>query len=193
VIVLVLGGTRSGKSEVAERLAARLATEAGVGTVAYLATATAPAGATGATGAAGAVDGADAEYAERIERHRRRRPAHWTTREVGPALVPALETELGPVLVDSLGTWVTAHPDLVVDPAPLLAALDGRATLGAPTVLVSEEVGLSVHPTTELGRRFVDVLGELNRAVADRADRVLLVVAGRVLELPAAGDGPPGC
>jgi adenosyl cobinamide kinase/adenosyl cobinamide phosphate guanylyltransferase len=173
VIVLVLGGTRSGKSEVAERLAARLAAAAGIGRVAYLATAAAP---------------SDAEHAERIDRHRRRRPDHWTTREVGAALVPALETELGPVLVDSLGTWVASHPDLVVDPTALLAVLANRATLGAPTVLVSEEVGLSVHPPSELGRVFVDVLGELNRAVAEVADRVLLVVAGRVLELPA--DGP---
>ena len=51
------------------------------------------------------------------------------------------------------------------------------------TVVVSEEVGLSVHPTTEAGRRFVDVLGEVNRAVGDAADRVLLVVAGRVVPL----------
>ena len=178
MIVLVLGGTRSGKSEVAERLATGLADRSGIGTVAYLATAGPP---------------ADAEHAERIDRHRRRRPAHWTTREVGAALVPALETEPGPVLVDSLGTWVSAHPDLIVDPAPLLAALDGRAGLGAPTVLVSEEVGLSVHPASELGRVFVDVLGELNRAVAARADRVLLVVAGRVLELAPEGDGLAGC
>jgi adenosyl cobinamide kinase/adenosyl cobinamide phosphate guanylyltransferase len=179
VIVLVLGGTRSGKSEVAERLAARLAADARVGRVAYLATAGPPAP-------------GDADHAERIERHRRRRPAHWTTREVGAALADALDVEHGPVLVDSLGTWITAHADLVVDPGPLLAALARRASLGAPTVLVSEEVGLSVHPPTELGRRFVDVLGELNRAVAALADRVLLVVAGRVLDLPR-GDGLDPC
>ena len=59
-------------------------------------------------------------------------------------------------------------------------------------MLVSEEVGLSVHPPTEIGRLFVDVLGELNRAVAGRADRVLLVVAGRVLDLPP-GDGLDPC
>jgi len=48
---------------------------------------------------------------------------------------------------------------------------------------VSEEVGLSVHPPTDAGRRFVDALGELNQAVAAVADDVLLVVAGRVLPL----------
>ena len=42
---------------------------------------------------------------------------------------------------------------------------------------------MSVHPATEVGRRFVDVLGELNRRVAEVADDVLLVVAGRALRL----------
>jgi adenosylcobinamide kinase/adenosylcobinamide-phosphate guanylyltransferase len=48
---------------------------------------------------------------------------------------------------------------------------------------VSEEVGLGVHPSSDAGRRFRDVLGDVNRAVADAAGDVLLVVAGRVLPL----------
>jgi adenosyl cobinamide kinase/adenosyl cobinamide phosphate guanylyltransferase len=47
-------------------------------------------------------------------------------------------------------------------------------------------VGLGVHTPTEAGRRFADALGEINRAVADMADEVLLVVAGRVLPLARA-------
>jgi adenosyl cobinamide kinase/adenosyl cobinamide phosphate guanylyltransferase len=50
-------------------------------------------------------------------------------------------------------------------------------------VVVSEEVGLGVHPSSELGRHFRDALGDVNQAVAAVADRVLLVVAGRVLPL----------
>ena len=89
----------------------------------------------------------------------------------------------GHVLVDSLGTWVAADADLAPD-APRCARRCARARAGAgDTVLVSEEVGLGVHPATEVGRRFADGLGELNRAVAEVADRVLLVVAGRVLAL----------
>ena len=42
---------------------------------------------------------------------------------------------------------------------------------------------MGVHPETEVGRRFRDALGEVNRRVAARADRVLLVVAGRTVEL----------
>lgn len=163
MITLVLGGTRSGKSEVAESLVVRVP-----GPVTYVAT--------------GQVT--DTAMADRIAAHRRRRPAGWATVEAGadlPAVVGPLE---GNVLVDSLGTWVAHHPDLTPDADGLCAALRARAAGGSgDTVVVSEEVGLGVHPPTEVGRRFADSLGELNRAVADQADRVLLVVAGRALPL----------
>jgi adenosyl cobinamide kinase/adenosyl cobinamide phosphate guanylyltransferase len=163
VITLVLGGTRSGKSEVAETLVA-----GAPGPVTYVAT--------------GQVT--DADMADRIAAHRRRRPAGWATVEAGTDLPAALAPLEGHVLVDSLGTWVAGHHDLAPDAAALCAALRSRAAGGSgDTVVVSEEVGLGVHPPTEVGRRFADTLGELNRAVADQADRVLLVVAGRVLPL----------
>jgi cobalamin 5'-phosphate synthase/cobalamin synthase len=157
MITLVLGGVRSGKSEVAERLA-------GAGPVTYLAT--------------GMV--ADNDFAARVARHRDRRPAAWSTVEE-PRAVPELLTRLeGPVLLDALGTWVAndSEPDL----DGLVAALTTRS---GDTIVVSEEVGLGVHPMTEVGRRFADTLGEANRRVAEVADRCLLVVAGRVVELPS--------
>ena len=86
----------------------------------------------------------------------------------------------GAVLVDSLTTWVAAAPGFDVDGDGLCAALAGRPD---EVVVVSDEVGLGVHPSTETGRRFRDCLGVLNQAVAEVADRVLLVVAGRVLPL----------
>ena len=164
MITLVLGGARSGKSEVAERIAARLA-----GPITYLAT---------------MVPGGDPDLAARIEVHRARRPAGWRTVEAGAELPAVLRSVPGPVLVDALGPWVAAAPGMIVDAGALCAALTGRA---ADTVVVSEEVGLGVHPATEDGRRFRDALGALNQAVAAVADEVLFVVAGRVLPL-----GPPG-
>lgn len=163
VTVLVLGGTRSGKSKAAESIAAGFGTP-----VTYLATAV--------------VDPADTDHAARIQAHRQRRPTTWSTIEIAaPAeLIDRLGDAADTVLIDSLGTWLTLHPDLAPDIDALTAALAERA---APTVLVSEEVGMSVHPPTELGRRYVDALGELNRRVAEIADRVGLVVAGRWLEL----------
>jgi len=165
-ITLVLGGARSGKSELAERLAGALPPP-----VTYVATAI--------------VDPAhpDPDLAARIGAHRRRRPADWRTVEAGASLVEALAGVEGSALVDSLGTWVAAAPDFAPDAAGLCAVLQARP---ASTVLVSDEVGLGVHPYSEPGRRFRDALGSVNRAVADIADRVLLVVAGRVLALEAA-------
>lgn len=166
MIVLVLGGTRSGKSEVAERMAADLGDA-----VTFV-----------ATGTVG-----DPDLAARVEVHRARRPAAWSTVECGPDLPAAVAVIDGPVLVDSLGTWVAHAPRMQVDPTALVRALQERPS---PSVVVSEEVGLAVHPTTEAGRRFTDALGDVNRAVAAAADRVLLVVAGRALELAALDDLP---
>jgi adenosyl cobinamide kinase/adenosyl cobinamide phosphate guanylyltransferase len=162
VITFVLGGARSGKSEVAEARAA-----GAPGPVTYVATGVAT----------------DADMAARIAAHRARRPAAWATVEAGPSLPDVLASLDGTVLLDSLGTWVAGCPDLVPDTSGLVSALRTRP---GDTIVVSEEVGLGVHPPTEAGRRFADSLGILNRAVADAADEVLLVVAGRVVCLPAA-------
>ena len=167
MITLVLGGTRSGKSEYAERMAARYA-----GTVTYVATGTAT----------------DADMAARIARHQARRPAEWATAEVGTDLPRRLAAIEGLALVDSLGTWVAACRDFLVDAESLTTVLRERPY---PTILVAEEVGMGVHPPTEAGRRFTDALGELNRAVADVADLALLVVAGRGLPLTPADYLPP--
>jgi adenosylcobinamide kinase / adenosylcobinamide-phosphate guanylyltransferase len=159
VITVVLGGARSGKSEVAERLAARLPAP-----VSYLATATVT----------------DDDMAERVGRHRQRRPAGWITVEAGSDLVTAVQRTSGSLLVDSLGTWVASTSHFAVDTEGLCDALRART---GDAVVVSEEVGLGVHPSTEAGRHFRDVLGTVNQRVAAVADEVLLVVAGRVLPL----------
>jgi adenosyl cobinamide kinase/adenosyl cobinamide phosphate guanylyltransferase len=161
VIALVLGGARSGKSELAERLV----TTSGL-SVTYVAT--------------GLADQGDEDMAARIERHRIRRPAEWATVEAGEDLAAAVAGLSGAVLVDSLGTWLARIEGFRADFGALAAALKNRPGV---TVVVSDEVGLGVHPSTEVGRQFRDALGELNRAVADAADEVMLVVAGRVLRL----------
>ena len=172
--VLVLGGARSGKSSFAEGLAARACARVGASTLTFVAT--------------GLPEGAgDPDWDARIAAHRTRRPSAWTTREMSDREVPELGTVLEaigePALVDSLGSWVarlgSASPDL----AELVDALRTRSARGDPTLLVSEEVGLGVHPSSEAGRSFRDLLGEVNQAVAGVADRVVLVVAGRALEL----------
>lgn len=161
MIALVLGGVRSGKSAVAERIASTLPAP-----VTYFATAT--------------TDG-DPAFAARVAAHRARRPPSWQTVEAAPDELPrVLAATAGTALVDSVGTWIARAADFRVDPDRLCEACRHRP---GDTVIVTEEVGLAVHPPTEVGRRFVDVVGECNHRLAAVADRVLLVVAGRVMEL----------
>jgi adenosyl cobinamide kinase/adenosyl cobinamide phosphate guanylyltransferase len=155
-VTLVLGGARSGKSAFAER-------RAGPGSVTYVAT------------------GDAADMPERVAAHRARRPSTWSTIEATD-LVGVLSSVVGTVLVDSLTTWVAAAAGFEADIEALCRALSSRS---GDTVVVSDEVGLGVHPSTEVGRAFRDALGLVNQAVAAVADEVLLVVAGRALVLGA--------
>ncbi|TCT01576.1 bifunctional adenosylcobinamide kinase/adenosylcobinamide-phosphate guanylyltransferase [Aquabacter spiritensis] len=159
-IILILGGARSGKSRHAEALV-----EQSPGPLAYVATAQA----------------FDAEMTTRIDIHRARRDVRWQTHDC-PFDVAALLADLPsaqPVLVDCLTLWLTNHMladhDLAREEAALLAALRPRA---ADLVLVANEVGFGIVPDNALARRFRDCAGRLNQAVAARADRVILVVAG---------------
>ncbi|MFI6781887.1 bifunctional adenosylcobinamide kinase/adenosylcobinamide-phosphate guanylyltransferase [Micromonospora sp. NPDC050276] len=179
--VLVLGGIRSGKSEFAESLV----TDAPV--VRYVATA--PEG-----------DPEDTEWAARLAKHRARRPGSWTTEEttedprrLADVLASAEPNET--LLVDDLGGWVTVLLDPDHQPADDVATIAELAEAirgcAARVVLVSPEVGLSLVPTTPLGRAFTDALGAANRAVADACDAVVLVVAGQPVWLKPLATEPP--
>jgi adenosylcobinamide kinase/adenosylcobinamide-phosphate guanylyltransferase len=171
-LTLVLGGTRSGKSEVAERLVAEHAGPDG--TVTYVATGAFPTG----TG--------DPLWDARVQAHRHRRPTRWETMELGPGrdLGAATATLAGSVLIDSLGAWVAGLDGFRIDHDSLCTDLRGRVDAdGDLTVVVSEEVGLGVHPATSVGVAFADAVGLANQRLAAVCDEVLLVVAGRVLAL----------
>jgi uroporphyrin-III C-methyltransferase len=169
--VLVLGGSRSGKSRHAERLVA------GEGAVTYVATAQG--------------DPADAEWTARIERHRRRRPAAWATAETTDLAKLIHQADAGALLIDSVTTWVAAvmqecgcwSPTEPEDAAARLAdaldtLVDAWTSTAVPVVAVSDEVGSGVVPATASGRQFRDTLGELNQRLAATADEVWLVTAG---------------
>jgi adenosyl cobinamide kinase/adenosyl cobinamide phosphate guanylyltransferase len=116
---------------------------------------------------------------ERVAAHQARRPVGWTTVETddpAAAIAPATSA----VLVDSLTAWVARAARFAVDADALCRVV---ADHDADVVLVSDEVGLGVHPSTSAGREFRDALGLVNQAVAAVADEVLLVVAGRALRL----------
>lgn len=174
---LVLGGARSGKSVSAERL---LQAEP---TVSYVATGLAP-------------GAADAEWSARVQLHRDRRPPGWITLETTD-VAAAVRSARQPVLVDCLGGWLTALLDDAGawdDRAGWRARVDEQlddllaAWHAAPcaVVAVSNEVGAGVVPASASGRLFRDELGRLNTRLAAASERVLLVVAGREINLSQA-------
>lgn len=169
---LILGGVRSGKSRLAERLA--LASGADV---VYIATAVA----------------GDAEMRARIAAHRSRRPPGWTVVEEPRALAERLREQARPgryVIVDCLTLWLTnlltGPEDAVTEQCDALVAL--LPSLSGDILLVSNETNMGVIPMGDLTRRFCDVAGKLHQDLATQCDRVVLTVAG--LPVTLKGDTP---
>ena len=158
----MLGGARSGKSALAERLVRGMG-----GAPTYIATATA----------------GDEEMQARIAQHRADRGGGWHTVEEPLALADALRAAQGPVLVDCLTLWLSnlmfAERNLNNETNGLLGVLDATSQV----VMVSNEVGMGLVPDTPLGRRFRDAQGRLNQAVAAAVPRVLFVAAGLPIQL----------
>jgi len=179
---LILGGARSGKSALAERLAAASGQR-----VVYIATA----------------EARDGEMAARIAHHRARRPAAWGLVEEPLALAATLRRLAAPdtcLLVDCLTLWLSnllfqgdaaRQAEAGENPGcPLLAGetaalVDTLPQLPGRVLLVSNEVGWGIIPLGALSRLFSDEQGRLNQRVAAVSTHVTLVAAGLPLMLKA--------
>ncbi|MGQ9837502.1 MAG: bifunctional adenosylcobinamide kinase/adenosylcobinamide-phosphate guanylyltransferase [Cyanobacteriota bacterium] len=171
-IVLICGPVRSGKSRLAEKLAAA----SGLSVI-YLATGPKP------------DPLEDPEWAERVQQHQQRRPSSWQTWEIGLDLSLQDLPQPSCVLVDSLGGWVAQGLNASSsewDPwvQSFLASLENFA---GRVIVVAEEVGWGVVPSYPMGRLFRDRLGELTQKVGVVADQVFLVTAGFALEISRLG------
>ncbi len=171
-LILLLGGARSGKSELAVAIAERQ-------NAPVILIATAEAG--------------DQEMAERIERHRRERPETWDTIEAPIALEAAIRgaPDGSCVIVDCLTLWTAnmlAGPQAgEIEKRSERAARAARDRAGL-TIVVSNEVGLGIVPEHALGRVYRDLHGRVNRVWAQAADRAYMLVAGRALALLGAAE-----
>lgn len=181
--ILILGGVRSGKSAVAEQLAAELAatqpdTATNPATIDYVATARHIPG--------------DEQWQTRIAAHRERRPASWHTIETID-VAGQLRAQGHVILIESVTTWlanVMEDAGCFDDPtasitAPIAALVQAWQRTTRPTIAVSDEVGLGGIGDNALARRFADELGSLNQQLASEASKVLLVVAGQILVVKA--------
>ena len=175
-VVLIIGGVRSGKSRYAQRLAEQ---------------------STRVTFVATAERRQDEVMHRKIERHRAERPAHWATVEEPIALgrvIQASENKCDAILIDSLTLFGSNLVEACGSDEASIEASVGElcAALKATTrtvILVSNEVGSGVVPAYALGRRFRDIVGEINQRVAAVADTVLLMVAGLPFPLKGSLNG----
>lgn len=191
--VLITGGSRSGKSGHAERLAASLSKE-----VVYIATASVGPGDRG-------------EMAQRIAAHRRSRPQHWLTIEEPVAAGRTIREHSAPgdcVVLDCVTLWLSnvlglhepsedplllRRERLESERHDLLAAVEQyRGHL----IIVTNELGSGVVPMGELSRFFVDEHGWTNQRLAEACDSVVLMVAGvpvtvKAPKVPLQLESPP--
>lgn len=162
---LILGGARSGKSALAERLA-----KESEGKVVYIATS--------------ALIDDDPEMLERIARHRDRRPKAWALIEETFYLADAIQINQSPdncIIVDCLTLWLSNL--LLQDEGKYFeqqkaALISLLHEFQGNLILVGNEVGMGIVPMGELSRLFQDESGRLHQQLAAVCDRVILTVAG---------------
>ena len=160
---LVLGGVKSGKSQLAVNLAENCARS-----VSLIATATAH----------------DDEMRRRIEKHRSTRPAAWATLEEPIALGAAIGSMQNTgqcVVVDCLTLWLTNL--LMLDDERVFQQekqdlMEAVESCCETLILVSNETSMGIMPMGELSRRYCDEAGLLHQALAQLSDTVILTVAG---------------
>jgi adenosylcobinamide kinase / adenosylcobinamide-phosphate guanylyltransferase len=178
-ITLVLGGVRSGKSRYAQTLAA------GVSPVAFVATARR--------------SDSDEEMQRKIERHRADRPQEWRTIEE-PLDLASVLAEQGSsyriLVVDCLTLYAAnlldaEHGDLISIEDRLRRFYEALRSAPCSVALVSNEVGSGIVPAFPEGRKYRDLLGEINQRVASAADNVLFMVAGLPLALKGVAEVRP--
>jgi adenosylcobinamide kinase/adenosylcobinamide-phosphate guanylyltransferase len=159
--MLVLGGSRSGKSSYAARLALLAAPDP-----IYVATSRCW----------------DEDHSSRIARHKRDRGEDWTTIECEKELSLAQVGERV-VVVDCMTLWLTNYfvdqaSDADAALAEAICELEKLFRQERRWVFVSNELGLGVHAPTEVGRKFADIHGLMNQFLARHVDSVVLMVAG---------------
>ncbi len=177
--ILLTGGARSGKSKMAQELAAKTG-----GLVLFVATATA----------------GDDEMRQRIEIHRKSRPQDWRTVELATHLGSQIMKNSGgvkTVIVDCITLLInnifeqcgenakaTAVERMVT--AEIKELIECMKKSRANFIIVTNEVGLGIVPGDKVSRLYRDLLGKANQILAKSVDEVYLMVAGIAIPVKKA-------
>lgn len=177
MLQLILGGARSGKSALAERLATSQATAERQRLI-YIASSD--------------TSQNDTEMQRRINRHQSDRGENWHTIEEPIALAAALKEHSGTdtsILVDCTTLWITncLFSDKECWAQERSALLTLLPTLSGNIIFVGNEVGQGIIPLGEINRTFVDESGWLHQDLAKLCERVIFTAAG----LPMVLKGEP--
>ncbi|MGL1901087.1 MAG: bifunctional adenosylcobinamide kinase/adenosylcobinamide-phosphate guanylyltransferase [Fibrobacterales bacterium] len=129
----------------------------------------------------------DDDFKDRVKRHKSDRGSHWTTIEEEINL-DTLELTGKVVVVDCITLWLTNlfhDASYTVDTALTQGKniwdrlLQQKCTL----LVVSNEIGMSIHAEHESARKFTDLQGWMNQYIAHRAQKVSLIVSGIELKV----------
>jgi len=194
-MILILGGTKSGKSSFASKRAEKREQEY-PGSIVYLATARA----------------GDSEMKERIKKHREERPSSWITVEEpeDPAAFffssaaeyggenknyKEISTNASTVLLDCITLWLTnllepfgekpdrdsAYRTAEIKTSELIkniADWESGVNTGKEVIIVSNLVETGLISPWPLGRIFQDIAGLTHQKLASAAEEVYLMTAG---------------
>ena len=160
-VIIITGGQRSGKSGYAQKLALSLST-----TPVYMATSRIW----------------DDEFRERVKRHQADRGLEWTNIEEEKHLSNhSLHGRV--VVIDCVTLWCTnfffdndSHVDSSL--TDLKAEFDRLITQEATLIFVTNEIGLGGISPDPIQRKFTDLQGWFNQYIAQKADKVVLMVSG---------------
>ncbi len=163
-IIFITGGTKSGKSEFAEYLGRNIKK------LTYIALSEPRPG--------------DVNWQKKILLHRKRRPNHWELIETNN-LISALKSEKGPILIDSIGGFIMESINKNDDEwhNKIYLLLDLLKMRVKTTLIVGEQVGWSLVSEYEIGNKYIDRLGDLQKRITRISGESWLTINGRAIKL----------
>ncbi|QTE23211.1 bifunctional adenosylcobinamide kinase/adenosylcobinamide-phosphate guanylyltransferase [Polaribacter cellanae] len=166
MIYYISGGERSGKSNFAQKIAEDLSE-----TPIYLATSRIW----------------DNDFQKRVDRHVSDRDERWQTIEEEKNISTVIP-ESATVVVDCVTLWLTnfyTDTKYNVEESLKLAKeeVDKLHKIKANIIIISNEIGMGVHASTEIGRKFTELQGWVNQYIANKATKATFMVSGLPLKL----------